>query len=199
MSWGWRKILQLRDIVKPFLWVRIGNGMSTSLWYDMWCSQSPISHFLSPRDITREGFTIQSKVADLVTNGTWNWLLSWLAKAPNLALIAAPILVNSHDFIQWRDINGNMADFSVKLAWEALRPCGAEVLWFKTVWFTHFIPRHAFHLWLFKGTRRSPEEIKDLIIVTVRLKLISFRFKNTLRCYPLWHVTIGICRSSSFA
>ncbi|GJZ26001.1 putative RNA-directed DNA polymerase [Tanacetum coccineum] len=289
MSWGWRKILQLRDTVKPFLWVRIGNGMSTSLWYDMWCSQSPISRFLSPRDITREGFTIQSKVADLVTNGTWNWPLSWLAKAPNLALIAAPILVNSHDCIQWRDMNGNMAEFSVKLAWEALRPRGAEVLWYKTVWFAHCIPRHAFHLWLvmrrslktqdklrpwdvgpsidlntlrcvfcqhhmdshehlffecsyaskvwnlvriyaemdtvrpllyeitgwfqtmahkrtvhvivgklifaaasyfiwcernnrlFKGTRRSPEEIRDLIIVTVRLKLVSFRFKNTSR------------------
>ncbi|GJU50139.1 putative RNA-directed DNA polymerase, eukaryota, reverse transcriptase zinc-binding domain protein [Tanacetum coccineum] len=148
MSWGWHKILQLRDIVKPFLWVRIGNGMSTSLWYDMWFSQSPISRFLSPRDITREGFTIQSKVVDLVTNGTWNWPLSWLAKAPNLALIVAPILVNSHDFIQWRDINGNMADFSVKLAWEALRPRGAEVLWYKIVWFAHCIPRHAFHLWL---------------------------------------------------
>ncbi|GJU60852.1 putative RNA-directed DNA polymerase, eukaryota, reverse transcriptase zinc-binding domain protein [Tanacetum coccineum] len=236
MSWGWRKILQLRDTVKPFLWVRIGNGMSTSLWYDMWCSQSLISRFLSPKDITREGFTIQSKVADLVTNGTWNWPFSWLAKAPNLALIVAPILVNSHDFIQWRDINGNMADFSVKLAWEALRPRGAEVLWYKIVWFAHCIPRHAFHLWLvmrrslktqdklypwdvgpstdlntlrlvsnsgtqtlFKGTRRSPEEIRDLIIVTVRLKLVSFRFKNTSRCYPLWHFTIGIGRSSSFA
>ncbi|GJW72836.1 hypothetical protein Tco_0132206 [Tanacetum coccineum] len=42
MSWGWHKILQLRDIVKPFLWVRIGNGMSTSLWYDMWFSQSQV-------------------------------------------------------------------------------------------------------------------------------------------------------------
>nr|GEV90124.1 hypothetical protein [Tanacetum cinerariifolium] len=72
--------------------------------------------FVALRDITREGFTIQSKVADIVTNGTWNWPLSWLAKAPNLALIVAPILVNSHDCIQWRDINGNMAEFSVKHA-----------------------------------------------------------------------------------
>ncbi|GJX04456.1 hypothetical protein Tco_0190372 [Tanacetum coccineum] len=33
---------------------------------------------------------------------------------------------------------------------------------------------------LFKGTRRSSEELRDLIIVTVRLKLVSFRFKNTM-------------------
>ncbi|GJY19495.1 RNA-directed DNA polymerase, eukaryota [Tanacetum coccineum] len=41
-----------------------------------------------------------------------------------------------------------MAGFSVKLAWEALRPRGLEVLWFSTVWFPHGIPGHAFHLWL---------------------------------------------------
>nr|GEV42415.1 putative reverse transcriptase domain-containing protein [Tanacetum cinerariifolium] len=38
---------------------------------------------------------------------------------------------------------------------------------------------------LFKDTRRPPEEIRDLIIVTVRLKLISFRFKNTPRVQRL--------------
>ncbi|GJS76900.1 reverse transcriptase domain-containing protein [Tanacetum coccineum] len=114
----------------------------------MWCSQSPLNRFLTPRDITREGFSIQSKVADLVTNGTWNWPLSWLAKAPNLMSIAAPTLVNQNDRIQWRDVHGNMVDFSVKLAWESLRPRGDEVSWYKTVWFAHCIPRHAFHLWL---------------------------------------------------
>ncbi|GKD81267.1 hypothetical protein Tco_1348106 [Tanacetum coccineum] len=30
-----------------------------------------------------------------------------------------------------------------------------------------------------KNSRRSPEELRDAIIVTVRLKLLSFRFKNT--------------------
>ncbi|GJU49626.1 hypothetical protein Tco_1219181 [Tanacetum coccineum] len=43
----------------------------------------------------------------------------------------------------------------------------------------------AYFIWMernnrtFKNTRRTPEEICDLIMVTVRLKLISFRFKNT--------------------
>ncbi|GJU71005.1 protein LAZ1 [Tanacetum coccineum] len=36
----------------------------------------------------------------------------------------------------------------VKLAWEALRPRDVEVVWHKTVWFSHCIPRYAFHLWL---------------------------------------------------
>ncbi|GJV17146.1 hypothetical protein Tco_1362469 [Tanacetum coccineum] len=38
---------------------------------------------------------------------------------------------------------------------------------------------------LFKNSRRSPEEIRDLIMTTVRLKLVTFRFKNILRVQSL--------------
>jgi hypothetical protein len=68
ISWGWLKLLQLRDIVRPFFWTKIGNGNNTSLWYDSWCSQFPLIRYLTPRDITREGFSIHSCVADLVVN-----------------------------------------------------------------------------------------------------------------------------------
>ncbi|GJU12123.1 homeodomain-like protein, partial [Tanacetum coccineum] len=191
------------------------------------------------------------------------------------------------DLPQWRDSKGVMSMFSVRGAWEALRPRGNEITWYHIVWFSHNIPRHAFNLWLimrrslktqdrvrqwdvgpnvdlntlccklcdaqpdshehlffecpysariwilirslggmelisprlhdiisylqpiahrrnarsvigrilvaaaayfiwvernnrvFKNSRRSPEELRDAIIVTVRLKLLSFRFKNT--------------------
>ncbi|GJW82458.1 reverse transcriptase zinc-binding domain-containing protein [Tanacetum coccineum] len=45
----------------------------------------------------------------------------------------------------------------------------------------------AYYLWiernnrLFKNERRSPEEIRDLIMVMVRLKLVKIRFKNKPR------------------
>ncbi|GJX37013.1 putative reverse transcriptase domain-containing protein [Tanacetum coccineum] len=149
MSWGWRKILQLREVVKPFFWVQIGDGMNTSLWYDLWCSQCPLTRFLTPRDMSREGFSIQSRVADLVVNGTWNWPHSWLIKAPILATVPAPTIDTSRrDRMQWRDSYGNMKDFLVKCAWEELCQHGNVVPWFHTVWFSHAIPRHAFQLWL---------------------------------------------------
>ncbi|GKE29044.1 protein LAZ1, partial [Tanacetum coccineum] len=77
---------------------------------------SPISRFLTPRDIAREGFTLQTNVTDLVENGVWTWPLSCLAKAPNLGLIIVPNLDDSQDCVQWWDHNVNMAGFSVKLA-----------------------------------------------------------------------------------
>nr|GEV72663.1 hypothetical protein [Tanacetum cinerariifolium] len=119
MSYGWRKLQQLRKHVKPFFWSYIGNGMNTSLWYDMWSTHCPLSRFLTPRDIAKEGpYT-----------------------SPNIVLARK-------DCMKWRATNGTMTDFSVKCACEVLRPRGIEVSWLHTVWFSHAIPRHSFHLWL---------------------------------------------------
>ncbi|GJU06895.1 homeodomain-like protein [Tanacetum coccineum] len=294
MSWGWRKLLQLHDLVRPFFWMHIGNGLKASLWHDMWSYQCPLSSYLSPRNITREGRTLQDCVADLIETGAWRWPEPWLIKAPNHALIAAPnIDISRHDSMRWCDLNGNLSDFSVKCAWEVLRPRGQQVMWYHITWFSHCIPRHAFHIWLvmrrclktqyklrpwdvdaqtdvsqlrcslcgsqqdshehlffecsysskvwnyirnlagmehvppvlddiamwfipmankrsfknvvgkmlfaaasyyiwmegnnrlFKKNRRSPEEIRDLVMTTVRLKLVTFRFKNTSRVLSL--------------
>ncbi|GJV90198.1 putative RNA-directed DNA polymerase [Tanacetum coccineum] len=193
MSWGWRKLLQLREIVKPFFWVKLGNSLSTSMWYDRWSDSCPLINLLSPRDIAREGFHLKNKVADLLMNGSWAWPQSWLHKAPDLGIIPAPVLdISVPDKRQWRDRSGNVMDFSVAKACEAIRNHGNQVEWYRIMWFSHNIPRHAFHMWLvmrnglkthdkmrtFKNIRRSPEDIRDIIMVTVRLKLITFRFKN---------------------
>ncbi|GJX63579.1 hypothetical protein Tco_0296479 [Tanacetum coccineum] len=148
MSWGWRKLLQLRDVVKPFLWKQVGNGHRTSLWYDTWCDQSPLANFLTPKDNTRNGFHFCMCVADIITNRAWDWPQAWLLKAPNLGLILVPVLNDTEDCIRWHDGNGNVTSFSVKCAWEALRPQGVEAPWYSIVWFSHCIPRHAFHMWL---------------------------------------------------
>ncbi|GJR80293.1 putative RNA-directed DNA polymerase [Tanacetum coccineum] len=47
-----------------------------------------------------------------------------------------------------RDLKGIMSEFSVSRAWETFRPCSIEVMWFRIMWFSHFIPRHSFHIWL---------------------------------------------------
>ncbi|GJS68607.1 hypothetical protein Tco_0683172 [Tanacetum coccineum] len=149
MCWGWRKLLQIRELIKPFIWVKIGNGKDTSLWHDLWDTQSPLSRYLSPRDITREGYHLKNAVADLVSNNAWSWPNAWLLKAPNIGQIQAPNLIETkRDQIRWRDSNGLFHDFSVARAWDAVRPRGNVINWHKIVWFSHAVPRHSFHMWL---------------------------------------------------
>ncbi|GJT17758.1 hypothetical protein Tco_0876464 [Tanacetum coccineum] len=81
MSWGWRKILQLHEQVRPFIWDVMGNGHKTSLWHDHWCIQSPLGRHLSPRDLARDGYNLRTYVSNLVVYGGWNWPSTWLAKA----------------------------------------------------------------------------------------------------------------------
>ncbi|GJV54127.1 putative reverse transcriptase domain-containing protein [Tanacetum coccineum] len=163
MSWGWRKLLQLRNLVRPFIWTKIGNGNMASVWFDIWDPQCPLINWLSPRDITREGFNLQSHVAELVSNDGWLWPQDWLRKAPNLGLIHALNLVaTTFDAHCWRDLNGNITEFSVKCAWEALRPRGNEVMWYRMVWFSHCIPRHAFYLWLvMQNSLRTQDKLRQ--------------------------------------
>ncbi|GJX82267.1 hypothetical protein Tco_0331748 [Tanacetum coccineum] len=98
---------------------------------------------------TTEGYSLRTCVAELLMHGVWNWPPTWLVKAPILGSIATPALGSSRqDNMKWRDSNDNICEFSVKLAWEELRSRRNKVLWFHTVWFSHCIPRHAFHLWL---------------------------------------------------
>ena len=40
-SWYWRKLLKLRDMVRPMLRHRIGNRCGTFLWYDNWFPSGP--------------------------------------------------------------------------------------------------------------------------------------------------------------
>ncbi|GKD45989.1 homeodomain-like protein, partial [Tanacetum coccineum] len=129
--------------------LEVGNGRRASLWHDMWSYECPLSRYLMPRDINREGHNLHVCVADLIKDGTWRWPVTWLIKVPNLALIAAPNIDNARqDTMRWCDLNGNLSDFSVRCAWEVLRPRGQQITWYHIPWFSHCIPWHAFHIWL---------------------------------------------------
>ncbi|GJW07139.1 hypothetical protein Tco_1569562 [Tanacetum coccineum] len=121
-SWRWRKLIRIWDLVRPFFRSKIGNGHGTSVWFDRWCDECPLIRYLSPRDVSHEGFSLLDKVSDMVSNEVWKWPQSWLLKAPILGQLNTPLLdTNMEDTIWWRDGNGVLSKFSVKAAW-ALKP-----------------------------------------------------------------------------
>lgn len=113
MSWGWRRILQLRPILRRFIWKKIGNGQNTSLWFDKWSEMEPLINRISARDIHRSGLNFQSCVSEVVNQGTWYWPPDLLAKYPFLIMYNTPIRTDQQDGLEWRNFNGFCKKFSV--------------------------------------------------------------------------------------
>ncbi|GJR78441.1 putative RNA-directed DNA polymerase, eukaryota, reverse transcriptase zinc-binding domain protein [Tanacetum coccineum] len=148
MTWGWRKILQLRPLIRDHIWFRIGDGATCSLWFDKWCSSSPLASVVTSRDIHRAGLDMSSKVKDVIYNGGWAWPIELSSKYPLLSTIVVPTVSTSLDTLEWHSDGGVSMPFSVATVWNCLRPRDAVVPWYNVVWFNYCIPRHAFHMWL---------------------------------------------------
>ena len=71
VCWGWRKILEIRDVLRSHIITRIGDGCSTSLWFDNWCFLGPLCQFISKGDFYEACLSLDCKVVDLIINGEW--------------------------------------------------------------------------------------------------------------------------------
>ncbi|GKC43886.1 reverse transcriptase domain, reverse transcriptase zinc-binding domain protein [Tanacetum coccineum] len=160
------RLVMLRPIVWNFIWKKIGNRMNTSLWYDKWNKFDPLANRISPRDIHRVGLNLQSKVSDVIFQGTWIWPPNLLVKYP--FLIDYNILIRDDvlDCLEWRNHHGIPKKFTVSQVWMDIRYRDSKVSWYNMVWFPYCIPRHAFNLWLIVRKKLTTQ---DLIPVWDRL------------------------------
>ncbi|GJR16116.1 hypothetical protein Tco_0798768 [Tanacetum coccineum] len=89
MTWGWRKILQLRPLIWQFTWYKIGKG-DVSTWFDHWSSLCPLADIISARDIHRVGFSLSTTIHESIHNDSWMWPQEWFVKYPSLSTIPIP-------------------------------------------------------------------------------------------------------------
>ncbi|GKB47810.1 hypothetical protein Tco_0898563 [Tanacetum coccineum] len=175
MSWSWRKILQLRPSIREFIWRKIGNGSSTSIWFDKWCHEGPLASRVSPRDIHRAGLTLSSQVGDVIRDGDWVWPRVLLDKYQFLNECTVP-LSNNCDTLEWRLYDGTVKRFSVAQVWECIRPRADKVPWVDLICLFNWQERN----WrLFKKSKRSIDQVVSCISSSVRMKLLSCAFKRT--------------------
>nr|GEU56333.1 putative reverse transcriptase domain, reverse transcriptase zinc-binding domain protein [Tanacetum cinerariifolium] len=59
---AWEKILQVRNIVCPFIWYRLRDGSKASAWFDKWCLLGPLVNIISNRDIYGAGYNRSAKL-----------------------------------------------------------------------------------------------------------------------------------------
>ncbi|PWA46260.1 RNA-directed DNA polymerase, eukaryota, Reverse transcriptase zinc-binding domain protein [Artemisia annua] len=85
----------------------------------------------------------------LVANGVCKWPQEWIEKYLVLSQIQNVILDDSkEDIMVWRNKEGKEGNFSVNQAYYDLLNDSDKVKWYKTIWFSQNIPKHAFVFWM---------------------------------------------------
>ncbi|KAJ0599776.1 putative RNA-directed DNA polymerase [Helianthus annuus] len=158
--WSWRKLIQIRPLIRSHVWSDLGNGVKTSAWFDYWCDLGPLCDFLSPRTITNADFKLDDSVANVFSLGTWRWPMAWRDPFPVLIhLDQVHLNPTKQDRLLWKD-GSDLTEFSSSTIWHSIRYKEPEVNWCNIVWFSQCIPRHAFMMWLvIKGKLLTQDKI----------------------------------------
>ena len=146
-SWNWRKLLKIRDLVRPFIKHVIGDGESTSFWHDHWHSYGPLSR-LGSSAISTSGIPLNALVSSIVVGESWYWPLPISSAIWDVVNNLDGLVPNSScgdSFVWFASANGK---FSTASAMDHLRIHNPIVCWAKLVWFKNNIPRASFILWL---------------------------------------------------
>ncbi|XP_022014981.1 uncharacterized protein LOC110914501 [Helianthus annuus] len=130
--WGWKKLMKCRSFFREHFWSKVGNGMTTFLWFDKWAAECPLHHVVTPRQMARFGFSIKSKVADAFRDGRWVWPEAWRSVYPILFQLRPLNLSTLRDKVEWMNSNGKLVPFSSKETHEHLF---FECSYSKSVWF----------------------------------------------------------------
>ncbi|GKD15372.1 hypothetical protein Tco_1199779 [Tanacetum coccineum] len=144
----------------------LGDGSKDLAWFDNWC---------------------------------FAWPDSWMLKYNKLNLMVVPHLSNASDCLVWRDYDNVESGFSVATTWKCIRPRFNEV-WNHMKRLTGYsnIPSNLDDIMgfispiakmrLFKNKKRSQDQIIDVIKSTICLKLLTCRFKKTVKVQMLIHL-----------
>ena len=145
-SWSWRKILQSREWCRGWFIKSIGNGLSTSLWYDYWLPDGKRLIDIYPlRVLTSTGLSWNSMVSNIIQDGCWNFPNIYELQAIWNTINFSPITARE-DLCLWTGQQSR--EFTIKSAWELIRDKRPSNNLHHLLWFKGHIPRQSFILWL---------------------------------------------------
>ncbi|KAJ6990499.1 hypothetical protein NC653_018914 [Populus alba x Populus x berolinensis] len=128
---GLGKILKLRSLAWPKMKHVIGDGMTTSLWFDNWHPHSPLADTYGERFIYDSGMEHNARKLFLPPSTPKGQkdeiVLVGFAKSEFLGQSSLEQLRIHHQMVDWHDI----------------------------VWFKNAVPRHAFLLWVAIQRKRA--------------------------------------------
>ncbi|GJT89626.1 RNA-directed DNA polymerase, eukaryota, reverse transcriptase zinc-binding domain protein [Tanacetum coccineum] len=141
-------------------WINTEYLKGKSVWVvTAKASSSPICDIVTTREIYEARLNIDTTMTELVAKYEGTWPDGWSNEYPILKQCGMlRIHDGTRDKAVWLDRNGKENLFSVKQVWKDLNYDETKVDWYKIVWFTKNIPRHAFVLWMAIQNRLSTQD-----------------------------------------
>ncbi|GJW51553.1 RNA-directed DNA polymerase, eukaryota, reverse transcriptase zinc-binding domain protein, partial [Tanacetum coccineum] len=183
-SWSWKNMIELRDKMKPFVYVKIGDGKSTSVWYDLWNGNEALSSVISKRDIydarlqTQDRMSKWKNIGNLVCplcercEGSVHHLFFQCKFATNVWDVVKKELNLQKALNDWQRIIQMMID----------ELCNNSI---KGVLGRIRVAACVYHIWkernlrVFQSTRNSEETIVSCIKEDIKWKLMSLHVKDS--------------------
>ena len=151
-SWTWRKLLDLRPLALRFIKTRLGNGLDTSFWYDVWTPFGQLSTLMGPAGPRSLRVRKEALVADVTTGSTWSLPHPRSEQEVELhaylSTITLPLPVDVLDKYEWVASDLSLRTFRSSTTWEVLRPREERKNWIDVVWFKGAIPKLSFTMWI---------------------------------------------------
>lgn len=145
-SWSWRHILKHRDLARPLIKTKIGNGEHTYLWHDWWVSSQPLSAVLNEYSNINHIHEDGARVRDIINNGRWSLDDLIIPNDLKTEILHTNIQVDQQDQVIWQQTNSNR--FVAKEVRDMIRGRGNPGQYSNFIWFNGHIPRCSFISWL---------------------------------------------------
>nr|GEU57000.1 putative reverse transcriptase domain-containing protein [Tanacetum cinerariifolium] len=108
-----------------------------------------ISKLINNGIIDQAGLNLKASVYDLIDNNMWCWPREWNDRFNEVLNIPVSIIDNSkEDKTFWCNKKGKERTFSATEVWKAIKNDSPKVIWFRHVWYSQCIIRHAFITWM---------------------------------------------------
>lgn len=145
-SWCWRKILQLRELVRPFIKCKVGSCSTASFKYDDWLPVGPLYSFWTRGLQWFPSIPVTAWVSQVLRSDGWHWPWSNDLQASLISTLVATLSVRDNDSVVWSI--SRSGHFTSRSAWEQIRDSSTRLVWTKRIWFSRHIPCASFICWL---------------------------------------------------
>ncbi|GJT88377.1 RNA-directed DNA polymerase, eukaryota, reverse transcriptase zinc-binding domain protein [Tanacetum coccineum] len=154
----WKDVCRLK--VQGGLGIKLNdNGISVRSFWDIHVANNVCwswRQILTCRDSIRSHVVI--RIGHGKNTSVW-WLEVWRKTFMFLFHLPPPLIFHDkQDKVLWKNRNELIGPFSGKIAWADLLIPNPAVSWYKIIWFSQNILRHAFMLWLAINKRLNTQD-----------------------------------------